>query len=273
MEIIFFMHNYWYHSPVRFYRSLEELEDITNPQNTQFFGEHKPYPLEVREFHRFLIPNYNNEVIDDELFVYLVRENYVRKLVSFCKIVDGKLKYVTFKSRTSDSGVLQIRNKQGHILFYSNCVSFNDSTDSQGRKHIRIATKHLYNKNLFNFEGDNDWIITSIPAYCLGMTSIETEISTARIGGNSTLKIKDAHVDEVVEYEVIANGDANILNFLQVHATNDSFYVDGTKRTCLEKMDRDEQSIFGKIKFTNIKDKNTGLNITLDYSELMQDIF
>nr|DAQ90047.1 MAG TPA: hypothetical protein [Caudoviricetes sp.] len=33
------MQLFWYHSPVRFYKTLEELQDMTNPQNTQYFGE------------------------------------------------------------------------------------------------------------------------------------------------------------------------------------------------------------------------------------------
>ena len=41
------MSSFWYHSPIRFYRSLSELTDKRNPQNAQYFGAEYPYKLEI----------------------------------------------------------------------------------------------------------------------------------------------------------------------------------------------------------------------------------
>lgn len=264
------MQKFWYHSPVRFYKSLSDLEDMTNPQNTAYFGEKPAFPLEVNDVHRFLIPNYENEVPNDNYFIYCVNDTEEYKIQSVCEIVDGKLKYVTFGSDKNIKGRLEIRNEAGNTIFYSNCVDFIDSTDSEGRKFIKIATKHLYNRNLFDYQSDNDWILTSIPAYCFGITDIDADITTSRTGGNSTLKIRETFLDEIVQYQVIAKGDANLLNFLQVHVTNNNFYIDETQRTCVEKIDRSEFSMNGTLKFTNVKDEN-GMNISVNYSNLIID--
>lgn len=104
------------------------------------------------------------------------------------------------------------------------------------------------------------------------MTSVDADISNSRTGGISTLKIRETFLDEIAEYEFITRGDANVLNFLQVHATNNEFYIDGTKRTCTDKIDRDEFSIAGRLKFTNVKDKY-GFNILLDYDDVLEDMY
>ena len=265
------MHNFWYHSPVRFYPSLEDLADMTNPQNTQYFGENSVYPLEVNDFHRFIIPNFQNEVSSSDLSIWCVNNNEEYRIVSVCEIFEGLLKYVTFKSRKNISGRLEIRNDSGETLFYSNCVEFVDSTDHAGRKFIRIATKHTYNRHLFDYQSPYNWIITSVPAYCLGMAGIEADISTSRIGKSNSLKIRESSIDEVVQYEFASKGDSNLLNFLQVHVTNNHFYIDGTQRTSINKMDRDEFSMYGKLSFTNVKDQY-GNNIPLDYSTVLNNI-
>ena len=244
---------------------------MTNPQNTQFFGEKTPYPLELNDFHRFIIPNFKNEVSESDLFIWLVNNNEEYQLVSVCEIFDGLVKYVTFKSKKNISGRLEIRNINGETLFYSNCVEFLDSTDNEGRKFIRIATKHTYNRNLFDYQSSHNWIVTSVPAYCLGLSYVDADISTGRIGNNSLL-IRETYLDEIVDYEFISKGDANVLNFLQVHSTNNNFYIDNTQRTCISKIDRDEFSISGKLQFTNVKDK-FGLNKILDYKDILQDIY
>ena len=104
----------------------------------------------------------------------------------------------------------------------------------------------------------------------LGITDIDADITTSRTGGNSTLKIRETFLDEIVQYQVIAKGDANLLNFLQVHVTNNHFYIDETQRTCVEKIDRGEFSMNGTLKFTNVKDEN-GMNISVNYSDLIID--
>lgn len=266
------MHKFWYHSPVRFYRTLSELQDAKNPQNTQYFGEKNPYPLELGDFHRYLIPNYQNTVTSSDLSIWVVNGKKALKILAVCNVQGGKLKYITFKSNIAISGRLEIRDSDNNTIFYSNCIQFLDSTDNEGRKFIRIATKHTYNRNLFDYSNPKAYILTSLPAYCLGINSVEADINNSRTGGISTLRTRETFLDEIVDYEFTASGDSNILNFIQVHATNNEFYIDETKRTSVEKLDRDEFSMFGKVKFTNVKD-NLGFNIPINYVDIIDDIY
>lgn len=259
------MQKFWYHSPVRFYRSLEELEDKTNPQNCQFFGEFTPYPLEIGEFHRFLIPNYNNEVASTDLSLWCGNNQIACEF----GIDDGKLFRVTFISNERLCGRLEIRQGESTI-FWSNHIRFLESELSDGRKYIRIATKHHYDRHLFKYSGGFDWIVTNLPAYDLGMFSVNAEISNARVGGNSTLRIKEAFLDETVTYQFDSGGDANILSFIQVHATNNEFYIDGTKRTLVEKIDANEFAMNCKMSFVSVK--NMGFNVIFDEKEVFKDV-
>lgn len=262
------MHKFWYHSPVRFFKTLAEHEDKTNPQNSQYFGSvGNPYPLEVNKYHRFLIPNDNNTVPtpDLELWVSGVR------IPAHFTIVGDKLHYVTFVSLTEVSGRFEIKS-EGVTLFYSNCVKFLDSTDDQGRKYIRVATKHLYDRNLFLYKDRHYWMVTNLPAYSLGLFTTEVDINNARTGGNSTLRVRETSIDESVLYEFQAEGDGNILSFIQVHSTNNEFYIDNTKRTSLAKLDPDEFAMNGRMKFTNVKDKN-GYNIILEDDDIFDDVY
>lgn len=264
------MQKFWYHSPVRFYKNREDLFDMTNPQNTQFFGSKNPYPLEISAYHRYLIPNYQNEIPDIDLELWLVNDRETKIPCEF-GISNGKLFRITFIFDQSIAGAFEIRTISGETLFYSNCIQFKNTDDGSGRKHIRIATKHYYNRNLFAYDGSQyDWMITNLPAYCLGQFGIDSDISTSRTGGNNTLTVNEAYSDEIVNYEFKSEGDCNIVSFVQSHITNNEFYIDGTKRTATEKVDVDEFGMFGKVKFTNVKDKN-GLNIILDELEVMSD--
>lgn len=245
---------------------------MTSPQNTQYFGEFNPYPLEIGEIHRYLIPNHNNEIEGEDLSLWIIDGAKETQLSCEFGISEGKLFRITFYSDEPIQGNLQIR-LDGTPIYYSNCVQFVDSSLDDGRKFIRIATKHYYNKSLFSFDGSNfDWIITNIPAYCLGQTEVQSEISTERTSGNNSLKVKDAFSDEVVSYEIIAKGDNNILNFLQAHITNNEFYIDGTKRTPIEKLDYEEFGITGKFKVASVKEK-TGLNAVFNENDAFGDVF
>ncbi len=262
------MHKFWYHSPVRFFRTLAEHEDKTNPQNSQYFGSvGNPYPLEINQYHRFLIPNDNNTVPtpDLELWVSGVR------IPAHFTIVGDKLHYVTFVSLQPVSGRFEIK-ADNVTLFYSNCIKFMDSSDGNGRKYIRVATKHLYDRNLFLYKDRHYWTVTNLPAYSLGLFTAEVDVNNARIGGNSTLKVRETSIDESVTYEFQAEGDANVLAFIQVHSTNNEFYIDNTKRTSLAKLDPDEFAMNGRMKFTNVKDKN-GYNIILDEDGVFDDVY
>lgn len=266
------MQKFWYHSPVRFYKTEDELLDMTNPQNTQFFGSKNPYPLEINQFHRFLIPNYQNEIETEELELWLVGDNEYQIPCEF-GVNGGKLYRVTFIFDQWKQGSFEIRSSVGDILFYSNCVEFRDSTDWQGRKHLRIATRHYYNKSLFAFQNSQfDWMVTNLPAYCLGQFTIDSGFETERTGDNNTLQISDSFIDEVVSYQFIGDGDSNVFSFLITHVLNDTFYIDGTKRTIKEKPDVDEFSALGTFKFVNVKDEN-GLNIILDEDTIFSDAF
>lgn len=262
------MQKFWYHSPVRFYKSENDLLDMTNPQNTQYFGGRNPYPLEISTLHRFLIPNYDNEVSTTDLSLWIDGVNIPCEF----GISDGKLFRVTIFCDEFTQGNFEIRDGEGNKLFYSNCVQFVNSTDDLGRKHIRIATKHYYNRNLFAYaESQYDWMVTNLPAYDLGQFTIDSEYETQRTGGNDSLISADSFLDEVVTYQFLGNGDSNIFTFLQTHATNSSFYIDGTQRTIKEKPDVDEFSMQGIMKFVNVKD-DLGLNILLDENEIFGDV-
>lgn len=262
------MHKFWYHSPVRFFKTLAEHEDKTNPQNCQYFGNvNNPYPLEVNTYHRFLIPNDNNAVPTTDLQLWISGV----QIPAHFKIVENKLHYVTFICLSMVSGRFEIR-ADDDVLFYSNCVKFIDSTDQNGRKYIRVATKHLYDRNLFLYKDSHYWMVTNLPAYSLGLFSTEVDINNARIGGNASLKVRETSIDESVTYEFQAEGDANILSFIQVHSTNNEFYIDNTKRTSLAKLDPDEFAMNGTMKFTNVKDK-FGYNIVLDEDDVFDDVY
>lgn len=261
------MQRFWYHSPVRFYKTQAELEDMTNPQNCQYFGENNPYPLEKGVLHRFLIPNIDNEVDSTSLSLWLGNV----KLPCEFGISDGKLIRITLYSASFISGQLEIR-QGSETIFFSNCVRFLDSTDNDGRKYIRIATKHYYNRYLFSYaDSQFDWVITNLPAYDLGQFTIDSEFNTQRTGDSNTLIIADSFADEVVSYQFDCNGDSNILSFLQTHALNSEFYIDGTKRTIKEQPEVDDFAMFGVVKFVNQKDER-GLNIILNEDEIFGDI-
>ena len=264
------MHKFWYHSPVRFYKTKEELSDMTNPQNCQFFGAKNPYPLEKGELHRFLIPNVDNEVITSNLKLFLVGDTE-QEIQSLMTVIDDKLCAVTFKCDDFIQGHFEIRNYTEPV-FYSNCVKFIDSTDSEGRKFIRIATKHNYDKNLFPYsKSPNLYCVTNLPAYDLGRFTTEIDAKNNRVGKSASLISSESYTDETVQYEFKAYGDANILSFIQVHAVNNEFYINGTQRTAIDKMEADEFSILGKLKFTNVKD-SLGLNKTINEDDIFADL-
>lgn len=262
------MQKFWYHSPVRFYKTQSELDDMTNPQNCQYFGGKNPYPLEITELHRFLIPNVDNDIEDEDLEMW-VGENQI-----YCEfgISDNKLFRVTISSEDFVSGQIQIRNSIGEVLFYGNCVAFIDSSLEDGRKFIRIATKHYYNRNLFVF-GNNefDWIVTNLPAYDFGQFKVESEYETQRNGESNSLLINDSYIDEVVSYQFIGDGDSNIFSFIGAHVLNTEFYIDGTKRTIKEQPEFDDFSTYGTMKFVNQKDEN-GLNLLIDENDIFGDV-
>ena len=264
------MHKFWYHSPLRFYKIKEELSDMTNPQNCQFFGAKNPYPLEKGELHRFLIPNVDNEVITTNLKLFLVGDTE-QEIQSLMTVIDDKLCAVTFKCDDFVQGHFEIRD-DNNTLFYSNCVKFIDSTDSDGRKYIRIATKHNYDKNLFPYsKSSNLYCVTNLPAYDLGRFTAEVDAKNNRVGKSASLISSESYTDEVVQYEFKAYGDANILSFIQVHAVNNGFYINGTQRTAIDKMETDEFAMIGKLKFTNVKN-NLGLNKTINESDIFSDL-
>lgn len=260
------MHNFWYHSPVRFYTNADDLVDITNPQNV--YNNSQPYALELEVYHRYLIPNYNNIVLDFDLKLILVTQHSEIEIPCLFGFIDSKLQKITFKYNDYASGYFEIRNSENTTLFTSNCIKFIDSSDYYGRKFVRLVTKHIYDRFLFNF---SDYVVTNLPAYNIGKFKIETDASNSRTGGNSTLRPKEAYHDEVTPYEFVANGDSNILGFLQTHVTNNEFYIDGTLRTSLNKLETDDFSAFGKIDFVSVKDK-FGQNITIDEDVIFDDL-
>lgn len=261
-----------YYSPVRFYRTMEELEDMTNPENAQYFGHKEPYPLEVNAYHRFLIPQYNNDVNTTDLKLFLVGDEEI-EIDSRLTIDNNKLFVVTFISFEEIQGHFEIRNSSGASLFYSNCVKFMDSTDYDGRKFIRIATKCTYNRNLFSYsDGEHDWMITNLPAYCLGEFEMDEDVTLERVGNLSGSEISGSWYEENVKYRILAQGNNNILTFIAVHSANQDFYIDGTKMTRKEKPEVTDNTQEVIMKFSYQKDEN-GLNIILDEKKIFADTF
>ncbi|MEE6129900.1 hypothetical protein V2E39_21050 [Chryseobacterium arthrosphaerae] len=249
---------------------MKELEDMTNPQNAQYFGHKEPYPLEVNDYHRFLIPNYKNEVESEDLSLFLVGNNEVQIDCEF-GISNGKLFRITFICHEEIQGHFEIRNSTGNTLYYSNCVKFMDSTDHDGRKFIRVATRCTYNRNLFSYaDGQHDWLITNLPAYCLGEFEMDEDITLERSGDLASSEITGSWYEENVKYRILAQGNNNILTFIAVHSVNNDFYIDGTKRTRKEKPEVTDNTNEVIMKFSYQKDKN-GLNIILDESEILSD--
>lgn len=263
---------FWYHSPVRFYRTMEELEDMTNPQNTQYYGHKAPYPLEYSLHHRFLIPNYKNEVPNEGLRLYLINGNSETIIPCEFGISQGKLFRVTLICFEEIQGYFEIRTETGLTLFYSNCIQFTDSTDKDGRKFIRIATQCAYNRNLFSYaENKHDWMVTNLPAYCMGEFEIDEDVKMERSGNKGSTIVLGAWTEEVVKYQIKAQGDNNILSFISVHSLNNDFYIDGTKRTRKEKPEISDNTAWITMKFSNQKDKE-GLNIILDEDLIFNDV-
>ncbi|MGU3377618.1 hypothetical protein [Chryseobacterium sp. M5A1_1a] len=252
---------------------MEELEDMTNPQNTQYYGHKRPYPLEYSAYHRFLIPNYQNEVPTEELALYIIDGDSETAIPCEFGIKDGKLYRISFISYEQIQGFFEIRTVSGTVLFYSNCVQFVDSTDGDGRKFIRVATRCSYNRNLFSFGNSQyDWMVTNLPAYCMGEFDIDEDVKSSKSGNKGYTKIADAWTEENVKYVIEAMGDNNILSFISVHSLNQDLFIDGTKRTRKEKPEVGDMSSTITMKFSNQKDEN-GLNIIFNEDKIFDDVF
>lgn len=264
------MQRFWYNSPVKFFRVESDFEDVLNPQNVQSFGEIKPYTLEKGLIHRFLIPEYNNETDFFDNFTLYVVSGFIKKeIICDVFIAEDKIKYITFLCSESISGYLQL-NYGNTILYKSNCIRFADTSQSD-IKYARVITKHNYNRQLFDFEPENAYFVTNIPIYEDGDYRMEAEITNERIGGISTLQTKETYLDEVVNYELVANGNGDIINFVQSNLTNTEFYLNGTQRTSIDKLDVDDNGMFAKLKLVNVKDEN-GFNISIDEDVIFADL-
>ncbi len=266
------MHKFWYHSVVRFFRNTEDLIDLENPQNAQYFGHKNPYPLEIGKYHRFPIPNVDNDIDDDKLKLWLINDRETQIPAKF-KVIDGKLISITFISYDEIAGHLEIRKESGETIYFSNCVNFMDSTDFNGRKYIRIATRSTYNKNLFTWEDEkHDWLVTNLPAYNMGTFDIDEDVKSSRLGGGGSTVNTSPWIEERVSYRFEIKGDDNIIAFITVHSLNQDLYIEGTKRTRREKPEIGDMSSDLVMKFSNIKDEN-GMNITINEREIFGDVF
>lgn len=264
------MQRFWYNCPVKFFRIESEFEDVLNPQNIQVFGESKPYTLEKGVLHRFLLPEYNNETdFSDNFTLYVNTTSGKVQIPCDVFIKEGKIKYITFISSQNLIGSLELFYYTT-LVYKSNCIRFTDTIHSDV-KQARVITKHNYNRQLFDFEPENAWFVTNLPIYEDGVYGMDAEISNERIGGNSTLQTKETHLDEVVSYEIGAYGNGDIINFIQVNVTNTEFFLNGTKRTSIDKIEVDDNSIYGKVKLVNVKD-DYGFNITIDETQVFSDL-
>ena len=268
------MSSFWYHSPIRFYRSLSELTDKRNPQNAQYFGAEYPYKLEIGVIQNILIPIDLDFTLPSELIsnCKLFISNGCDRLELKSRFVfnNNRLVSIAFISNDLFCGRLEIEDSTGCVIYTSTLVEFMDSDDGDGRKFITIASKNYFNRNLYDYENGGYFVLT-IPMYGLGRNKIEAEVNNNRIGGNASLSLKDTYLDELETFEIDSHGDSNILNWLSVMATNNEFYINNIQKTLVEKVDYGEESMYGSITVSTKKDKD-GYNIIKKDEELLSTL-
>ena len=268
------MSSFWYHSPIRFYRSLSELTDKRNPQNAQYFGAEYPYKLEIGVIQNILIPIDLDFTLPSELIsnCKLFISNGCDRLELKSRFVfnNNRLVSIAFISNDFFCGRLEIEDSTGCIIYTSTLVEFMDSDDGDGRKFITIASKNYFNRNLYDYENGGYFVLT-IPMYGLGRNKVDAEVNNNRIGGSASLHLKDTYLDELETFEIDSHGDSNILNWLSVMATNHEFYIDNVEKTLVEKVDYGEESMYGSITVSTKKDKD-GYNIIKKDEELLSTL-
>ena len=268
------MSSFWYHSPIRFYRSLSELTDKRNPQNAQYFGAEYPYKLEIGVIQNILIPIDLDFTLPSELIsnCKLFISNGCDRLELKSRFIfnNNRLVSVAFISSNIFCGRLEIEDSTGCVIYTSTLVEFMDSDDGDGRKFITIASKNYFNRNLYDYENGGYFILT-IPMYGLGRNKVDAEVNNNRIGGSASLHLKDTYLDELETFEIDSHGDSNILNWLSVMATNHEFYIDNVEKTLVEKVDYGEESMYGSITVSTKKDKD-GYNIIKKDEELLSTL-
>lgn len=271
------MQEFPYLSPVRFYPNEDYLSDMKNPENTVFWGKRADihflhaYPLEIRMIHRFPVPmNWDDVSAVENLKLYLRSGSNDFQIYAVFSIFNNKISCISFKSFEEQCGQLIVKDNGNDILI-SNEVKFIDSSDGLGRKYITLSSRHSYNINRFAFEDKSCWFHTSVPAYCLGQSSVELELEHNRIGGVSSKKIKEAYSDYATMYEIQADCDSNILNFIENTGRNNLFFIDGIQRTLNEKVERTEKNATGILKVVNVLDKD-GNNVLLNDDDVFNGI-
>ena len=268
------MSSFWYHSPIRFYRSLSELTDKRNPQNAQYFGAEYPYQLEIGVIQNILIPIDLDFTLPSELIsnCKLFISNGCNRLQLKSRFVfdNNRLVSIAFISNDFFCGRLEIEDSTGCVIYTSTLVEFMDSDDGDGRKFITIASKNYFNRNLYDYENGGYFILT-IPMYGLGRNKVDAEVNNNRIGGSASLHLKDTYLDELETFEIDSHGDSNILNWLSVMATNHEFYIDNVEKTLVEKVDYGEESMYGSITVSTKKDKD-GYNIVKTDDDLISHL-
>ena len=268
------MSSFWYHSPIRFYRSLSELTDKRNPQNAQYFGAEYPYQLEIGVIQNILIPTDLDFTLPSVLIsnCKLFISNGCDRLELKSRFVfnNNRLVSIAFISNDFFCGRLEIEDSTGCVIYTSTLVEFMDSDDGDGRKYITIASKNYFNRNLYDYENGGYFILT-IPMYGLGRNKVDAEVNNNRIGGSASLHLKDTYLDELETFEIDSHGDSNILNWLSVMATNHEFYIDNVEKTLVEKVDYGEESMYGSITVSTKKDKD-GYNIVKTDDDLISHL-
>ena len=269
------MSSFWYHSPIRFYRSLSELTDKRNPQNAQYFGAEYPYQLEIGVIQNILIPIDLDFTLPSALIsnCKLFISNGCDRLELKSRFIfnnNNRLVSIAFISNDFFCGRLEIEDSTGCVIYTSTLVEFMNSDDGDGRKFITIASKNYFNRNLYDYENGGYFILT-IPMYGLGRNKVDAEVNNNRIGGSASLHLKDTYLDELETFEIDSHGDSNILNWLSVMATNHEFYIDNVEKTLVEKVDYGEESMYGSITVSTKKDKD-GYNIVKTDDDLISHL-
>lgn len=250
------------YSLIRWVNDLSGFEEINNPQNNQFFGVSKydtdkrnhysdfAYPLLNKDgyhwdgIHRLVIVEQNdNNNYTGELSVWYVSGSKEIQLPSFVNNDYSNIFYITiFAEGLTGCGHLEIRNET-QTYKYSDKIKFVSNLP-----YVSVHTKNQYNRDGFNWESspENNWIVTNLPAECIGLTEIvpEREIEYINQASPSLTQTKN---DKQISIEFNTNGKASVLDSIESLSGNlgngSGFYLNRVKVVPNADIDRDEENI------------------------------
>jgi len=261
-------YNFFDYSIIRWVNNLSHFQDTFNPQNNQYFGHTLPsknmrgyesgyvHNLLINDgrydgVHRLPIIEYDIDALKpypSNLKVFFVNEIEVKELPSVVKNDSDNIYYITFASNEiTSSGRLEIRDEEGKVYKYSECVRFVSNIP-----YVIVHTRNYFNKDGFNWEYKpmNNWIRTNLPAKCLGLTNVEPDRELQRLGSKNSYEAVESRNDKKITYEYNTEGKALLLDAIEVLSgntgSNAGFYLDLIRVTPAGEIEREEDSINGK---------------------------